>query len=221
MKGVFFKFFENLLLNYNSFRESLPKEINAFISFLFLVLLVVIYSIFVWHLYKFISKKNPLGLNLNKYNTFEQSSVSRFFMGFFYFLEYILILPFLIFFIFGIFTFLLIILSQSEDLSSILIVSATVITVIRITSYYKEALSQEIAKIFPFLLLTVLALDPTSLVQTQYFQKIVNFLTNLPLFFNDIKYYFIFILLIEVVLRFIESFLDLFKSYENDKDEEE
>jgi len=53
---------------YQEFIASLPPFAGNFFNFLILVLLVVIYSIFIWKFYKFIAKKNILGLDLNKYN---------------------------------------------------------------------------------------------------------------------------------------------------------
>ncbi len=225
MTGALTGFIKTMLDYYTSLMGIFPEGIKLFINFLFLVILVVIYSIFVWNFYKFISKKNPLGLNLNQYNTFQHSFISKLVTGIFYFVEYILILPFLIFFIFAIFTFFLISLSQTNEVPQILIISATVIAAIRITSYYKESLSQEIAKMLPFMLLAVSVLNPDSFIKAQYIEKVINSLSQIPLFLNEIKSYLIFIIIIEIILVFFNFIFSLFKTKpdieeigENEKD---
>lgn len=210
------------LSTYNSFIEILPIWAKNFISFFLLVLLVVIYSIMVWKFYKFISKKNPLDLNLNeRYNPKENSFGTRFVVGTLYFTEYILILPLLIFVVFGVFTLFLITLSSSQEVSQILIISATVIAAIRITAYYRENLSQEIAKILPFMLLAVAVLNPETFTQVQYVERIINHLNTIPNFLDQIWGYLIFIIVIEAMLMFFDTIFTLFNLQEPEEVEEE
>jgi len=200
-----------LLDTYNYALSVLPNWAQSFISFFLLVLLVVIYSVMVWRFYQFISKKNPLGLNLNERYRPETSSFgTRFVVGALYFVEYALILPILIFVIFLVFTLFLIVLSSSEEISQILIVSATVIAAIRITAYYKENLSQEIAKLLPFMLLAVAVLNPANFAQVEYGQRLINIFTTLPSFFGHVGIYLIFIIIIEIVLAFFDLMFSLF-----------
>lgn len=200
---------------YNSFIDILPAWAQDFLSFFLLVLLVVIYSIMVWRFYQFISKKNPLGLNLNeRYAPTEHSFGTRFIVGALYFIEYVLIVPLLIFVIFGVFTLFLIILSSSQDVSQILIISATVIAAIRITAYYRENLSQEIAKLLPFMLLAMAVLNPETFAEVQYVEKIINQLNTIPLFLSQIWNYLIFIVGIEIILMFFDTIFLLFNLHE-------
>jgi len=210
-----------LLDSYNSLLSLLPSWAQNFISFFLLVLLVVIYSVMVWKFYQFISKKNPLGLNLNeKYKPETTSFGTRFIVGVLYFVEYALILPILIFVVFTVFTLFLIVLSSSEEVSQILIISATVIASIRITAYYKENLSQEIAKILPFMLLGVAVLNPANFTRGEYVERTINLLTTLPSFFGHVGSYLIFIILIEVVLSFFDLVFSLFGIQEPQEVEE-
>ena len=61
-----------LIENYKEFINFFPDYFGTFLNFLILVLLVVFYSIFIWKGYKYISKKDPLGLNLNQYNKYDK-----------------------------------------------------------------------------------------------------------------------------------------------------
>jgi hypothetical protein len=205
---------------YNSFVEILPPWAQSFISFFLLVLLVVIYSTMIWKFYQFISRKNPLGLNLNeKYKPQITSFATRLVVGALYFVEYLLILPIIIFIVFSVFTFFLIVLSSSEEVSQILIISATVIASIRITAYYKESLSQEIAKLLPFLLLATAVLNPATFSQIEYVSRIINLLGSIPAFLGQIWSYLFFIILIEITLNFFDLIFSLFNLNEPEEDQ--
>ncbi len=199
---------------YQDFISSLPPIAGNFFNFLILVLLVVVYCIFIWKFYKFIAKKNILGLDLNKYNKSEHPLFTKLLAGALYFAEYIIILPFLIFFWFVVFTFFLMFLTDLE-ISTLLIVSATIIAAIRITSYYKEDLSKDVAKLLPFTLLAVSILTPNFF----NIERIFTHFTNLPNFFGNIAYYLLFIIVIEIILRFFDFIFSLF-GLEEEKIEE-
>lgn len=189
---------------YNSFIGFFPSSVGSFINFLILVLLIVVYAVVVWHGYRFISKKNPLGLNLNQYNKASNLFSEKLLAGSLYFLEYIIIIPFILFFILGIFTLFLIVLSSNENTTQILLISSTIIAAIRMTAYYKEGLSQEIAKLLPLMLLATFILNPKLFSETSYFQKIITQIGQIPELINQIGIYFLFIVIIEIILRLFD-----------------
>tara|TARA_Y100000310_G_scaffold262458_1_gene272145 strand:- start:2083 stop:2763 length:681 start_codon:yes stop_codon:yes gene_type:complete len=192
---------------YNIFISSLPLFFQNFINLLLIVLLVVAYSIFIWKLYRFISTKNIIELNLNQYNRTEHPLFAKLLAGGFYLLEYIIIMPFLIFFWFSIFTLFLIFLTENLEISSLLLISAVIISTIRMTSYYKEDLAKDLAKLIPFTLLAVSILNP------KFFsiERIFNQFAELPNFFNEIFIYLIFIIILEMILRFFDFIFSLFE----------
>jgi hypothetical protein len=191
---------------YQSFLESLPAWLQVFVNLFLLVLVVVLYAIFVWKFYRFISKKNILELNLNQYNKFEKTAVIKLMAGIFYFLEYIVILPFLIFFWFSFFTIFLILLTDGLSIETILIISAVIIGAVRMTSYYKEDVSKEVAKLFPYTLLAV------SMTKANFFnfERILENITQIPSFYHNIVYYLAFIIILEIVLRAFDMIISLF-----------
>ncbi|MFH1608273.1 MAG: hypothetical protein ABIA78_04015 [archaeon] len=200
----------SILETYTALVLTLPQWAQSFINFLILVLIIVAYSIFVWKLYRFISKKNPLGLDLNKYNKTQQPSLSKITNATLYFAEYILILPFIIFGAFMCFTFFLVALSQSEEITKILVISATVIAAIRITAYYKESLSQELAKLLPFTLLAISVLNPNFFSETHHLERIITQINQIPDSFDQVIYYLIFIIILEIILRLFDFIYSLF-----------
>lgn len=205
-----------LVTYYNSFLNALPAWGQSFINLFLLVLMIFIYAIFIWHFYRYIAKKNLLELNLNKYNRSEHPVFAKLVAGMFYFLEYIIILPFLIFFWYFIFTFFLLFLTQELEIGSILIISAAIIASVRMAAYYKEDVAKEIAKMLPFMLLGISLLTPGFFS----FERILSQLEVLGDFFSNIFHYLSFIVCLEILLRFFDFIFSLFGLHD-DKEEEE
>jgi hypothetical protein len=220
MAEVVSGFTQGILEIYDSFLSVLPPGAQNIINLFLPVFLVVVYAVFIWKFYRFISTKNILGLNLNKYNKTKHPFFEKILAGLLYFVEYILILPFLIFFWFSVFTIFLIFLTENLDVSTLLIVAATIIAAIRVTCYipkYGQNLSGELAKLLPFTLLAV------SLLGSNFFDmaRIINHLKELPGFFQQIIYYLTFIVGFEILLRFFDFVISLFALEETPTDNEE
>ena len=205
-----------ILDTYRSVVSSMPLGLQSFVSLFLVVFLMVGYSVFVWKLHKVIGTKNVFGFNLRKYNKSEHSLVG----SALYFLEYIVILPILIFFWFAIFGIFLILVMEL-DLKIILFISAAVIATVRITAYipgYGEALSREMSKLLPLTLLALALLTP------DFFdvERILGNIAHIEEFFSLILSYLAFIIILEILLRFFELFLDLLGLKDTaDKEEKE
>ena len=195
---------------YNLFIASLPQWAQSFISFFLLALLILIYAVFIWKFYRWIATKNLLELNLNKYNKSQHPTTSKMVSGAFYLLEYIVILPFLIFFLFLIFTVFLLVLTDNIAVSSLLLISATIIAAIRMTAYYNENLSKDLAKLVPFTLLGV------SIITPNFFDvgRIISQISEIPQFITHIAFYLIFIVALEIVLRIFDFAFSIFNLHE-------
>ncbi|MCK5609349.1 hypothetical protein KAR91_46175 [Candidatus Pacearchaeota archaeon] len=205
----------SLIELYQSFIATSHPYVASLFNLLFLVLLVVIYSVFVWKFYRFIATKNLIELDLSRYNKLEHPTAAKALAFIFYFVEYLLILPFLIFFWFAAFTFFLIILTDNLDVKTLLVISATVIAAIRMTAYYREDLSKDVAKMLPFTLLSVSLLNPG------FFdvERIIGHITRLPEFFGEITLYLVLIIGIEMILRFFDFIFSLFGLEEEESEE--
>lgn len=207
----------DLLNIYNSLISILPLSAQKFTNFLFIVILVVVYSIFIWKFYKSISRKNLFELDLNQYNKSERPFLAKSLAVVFYILEYIIIMPLLIFVWFSIFTIFLIFLTENLTINTLLLISATVIASIRFASYYKKRLSEDLAKLFPFTLLAVSLLNP------KFFSidRVFNQFQELSLIFGEIFIYLGFIMVLEIILRSIDSIFYYFKITEEDEEKDE
>jgi hypothetical protein len=197
---------EGILGFYNSFLSLFPIEVQNSIGIFLLVFAIFFYALIVWHGYRFISKKNLLNLNLNKYNTLKHPFFTKFIASLFYFLEYLIISPIVIFISFTIFTLLLIFLNEGLEIGGILLVSAAIIGAIRVASYHKEDVSRELAKFLPLTLLTISLLNPLSIFS---FEKVLNQLNEIPDFLSQITSYLLFIIGLEIILRLFDFIFSL------------
>ena len=194
----------------STLQTSLMKSIGL------ITLFIVTYSLFVFYFYRFLAKKNIINLNLTKYNQYEFGTVYRFFAIIFFILEYLIILPFITFFWFGILSILMLILSKGIPITQILIISASLIGAIRITSFVSEDLSRDLAKMIP---LALLALAITS--ANFNIELILEELKQIPSLLTKSVNFLIFIIGIEIIMRLIDFVLNFFRKKDTEKEEEE
>jgi len=205
-----------LVNSYSNFISSLPENYQLIFNIFVYTILIAIYSIFVFEFYRFLAKKNIIQLNLSKYNTSKYPGLRKFIATIFYLIEYIIVLPVLVFFWFAVLAFLLMLLSQEQSVSQILLVSAAVVGAIRVTSYFREDLSRDLAKMFPFTVLAIFLLSP----EFFKFSAVVEKLTEIPAFFNNIFFYLVFVVAFEICIRFVYTIVLLFQGGEVQQTEE-
>jgi hypothetical protein len=139
-------------------------------------------------------------LDLNQYNPSKNPYLEKTLAILIYAFQYLIIFPILIFIWFIVFTIFLILLTNLIEIETLLLISATVITSIRLTSYYRKKLSEDLAKLIPFTLLAVSLLNP------DFFsiERIITQFKEVSLTSGGLFIYFIFILVLEIILRFID-----------------
>jgi len=129
----------------------------------------------------------------------------------------------LIFFWFTVFTFFLFLLvEESISVGTILLISALAIASVRMCSYipkYGETLAKELAKVLPFTFLAVSVLNPT--IFSNLVGRVSERFSELSLFFSGIVSYLLFIISLEVVLRFFEFLFNLFGLEEISEEKEQ
>ena len=185
---------------YSSFLSNMPIWTQNFLNLFLLVFLIFIYSIFIWKLYRFISRRDILHIDFNQFRKQSVPAIEKLLSGLFYFVKNIVIFPVLVFFWYAIFTFLLIFLTEGVDITKILLISAIIIASIRATAYYKEALARDLAKLLPFTLLGVYIIQSVAFD----FGAVLNNISQIPSLIPKISIYYLFILALEIVLRFFE-----------------
>jgi len=162
-----------------------------------LVLFITLYALFVFKFYRFIARKDIFRLNLAKYNTAQHPALQKMAHGFAYFLEHIFLFPFFMFFWVGILSALLLVLSHADTIGFVLPLSIAFGVTIRITAYYNEELSVELAKLLPLTLLAIFLIEGSfSTLADSFF-----LVQQLPLFSKTMLYYLGFATLVELILR--------------------
>jgi len=185
------------------FKNIFGVNSSTTIMLLLFTFIIIIYSVFVFYFYKYLARKNLFHLNLQQYNKESQ----KYLAFIFYILEYIVILPILTIFWFGIFSILLLFMAKTLDVKTILLISAAVIAGVRVSSYINQELSQELAKVIPFTLLAF------ALTQPEFFSVslLIDRISQISSLISNISIYLIFIIIIEFIMRFGDLIGRMFK----------
>lgn len=152
---------------------------------------MIIYSVFIFKFYKFISRKKIFTWHPEGYH--KHRGVRKFA----YILEYIFLFPVIAFFWFFVISIILSVISTVLTIGNIFLISMAVMTTIRITAHYDENLSSDIAKLLPFALLALFLLD----ISTISLSTIFDLLGQIPSASRVLVYYFLFMILLELILK--------------------
>lgn len=193
---------------YASFSGAVPEQYRIFLNLGFYILIIFLYALFIWRFYRFLARRDILSLDLSRYNTSTHPGVRKFLAAIFFIIVYIIILPFITFFWFALLAFFLLFLAKSQSLSSIILISAAVVSSIRLTAYISEDLSKDLSKMLPFTLLGFFIIDPDFFSVNDFILRI----SEIPNFFTHILLYVLFIIVLELVLRGLFTIVDLFIS---------
>ena len=187
-----------------------------FLAFLAVyVIIITLYSAFVWKFHRFVSKKDVVELNLWKYIKTEKNVMRKLIASIFYIVEYIIVMPFLIFFWFVVLSMFLLFLAKEQTMSNILIIGMATLASIRIISYFNEELSKDLAKLFPFTLLAVFLATPNFFSV----EILINRIIEIPNFLKQMAYYIIFVVMLEIILRIFNLIVQFFSPPEEDDEE--
>jgi len=166
---------------------------------------MTIYAIFVFKFYRFLSRRDILKLKTKEYYQAYEGFLKHTFRSIFYVLENLILIPILIFFWFAVLAILMLVISKSPSLEQILLTSAAIVAAVRVTSYYNEALSQDLAKMIPFALLGVFLVDSTYL----RIDQTIAAAKQVPHLMQFMLYYLLFVTLLEFVLRIVHGIAGL------------
>ncbi|MCR4284704.1 MAG: hypothetical protein NUV97_01505 [archaeon] len=197
-------------------------EASLTITLLFFTAVIVIYSVFIYYFYTFLAKRNIIEFNLKQYNLYENPILVKFFAVVFYIIEYIVLLPIMTFFWFAVLAILILLLADGLDAGTILLISAALVASVRVASYVSEILSKDLAKMIPFTLLAI------AITKHGFFDvsALLSRIGEIPLLFSNLPYYLLFIVAVEMIMRFFEIISEVFnlrkkKILKDDDDEEE
>jgi hypothetical protein len=158
-----------------------------------------VYAVFVWYFYKTLSKRDLFKIDLEKYNLphVKHKTLGKAGSVIAYILKYGLIFPIYIFVWFLVLSIFLLVLTEEAAVNHILMLSIVTVSATRATSYFKEDLSNDLAKLIPFAFLAISLVDPNFFsIETTLAR-----LSEIPVLWSQILQFLIFSILLEWVLR--------------------
>lgn len=163
------------------------------------------YAVFVFKFYRFVASRDMFGLDLSKNDRMRDAVAWDLIFLVWYVLRYVILFPAFAFFWFAVLTLILVFLSENRELPQILLIAMATVSAIRVSAYYNEELSRDLAKILPFAVLGVFIID------TSFFnlQSSLDTLTEISTHRETIAYYLIFLVALEFGLRFVFVVLKL------------
>ena len=173
---------------------------------LLFVLGMVVYSVFIFKFYRFVAKRDIFELNLKQYSKSSDSIIQKIWGSILYVIEYILLFPIFTFFWYGMIAIFLVFLSREQSVQNVLLVSIALVGAIRITAYYNEDLSKDLAKMLPFALLGIFLVD----ISFFSFSTSISLVMEIPSFWSIILHYLVFVIALEFVLRIGHGIYRLF-----------
>ena len=178
---------------------------------------MVIYSIIVFKLYRFVAHRDILKLNLHTYDHGLRGFFEKLKKIIYYFLEHIVFVPVIIFLWFAFLALSLFMLGSNSP-EQTLLVSMALVGSIRVTAYFAEDLSRDLSKMLPFALMAVFMADLSLLEPSQLLERL-KILLDYP---TEIFSYLLIVVLIELIMRVIWEIVRVFfREYQNKKTQEE
>ncbi len=159
---------------------------------------VAVYSVFVFNFYRFVALRDMFSFDVYRFEESRYASVRKFIHVVSYIAKYLIVFPMFAFFWFAVLTLILTFLSKSRDISDTLLIALATVSAIRFSAYYNEDLARDLAKILPFAILALFLIDAS-------FFNLSDSLVNLQGVDNHretIVYYLLFLIALELVLRF-------------------
>ena len=194
--------------------DFLPSGLNVYDAIDLLRPVVVyiigmaVYAIFVFNFYRFVATRDMFQIDLSKYEESRFRWVRAFLQVVMYVVKYLIVFPVFAFFWFAILTLILAFLSKEQSFTEVLLMALATVSAIRVTSYYNEALSTDLAKILPFAVLGIFVVD------TSFFSisDSLDTLLEAEDYLENILYYLAFLILLEFALRIILGVLKLLRT---------
>ena len=190
----------NYTINASAIPFSLEEATTQLEPLFLLIIGIAVYAIFIFRFYRFLAREDIFELNLYQYNTAKHPTLKKLNAVLLYILEYILIFPLFVIIWTIIMTFFLAIISK-VDFNYILLAAMSLVAATRITAYYNEDLSKDLAKMVPFALLGILLVDYSYIVLADVWQIFIQ----IGAYWKFLFYYLILAMVLELVLRIIKS----------------
>ena len=162
---------------------------------------MAVYAVFVFNFYRFLAAKDMFEVDLSRYEQSRFRFMRRALHVFFYVVKYIILFPVFAFFWFAVLTLILTFLSKERSFADTLLIALATVSAIRVTAYYNEDLSKDLAKILPFAVLAIFLIDASFFA----LEESLDVLRDAGDYTENIVYYMLFLVLLEFALRIING----------------
>ena len=163
------------------------------------VLGMALYAVFVFKFYRFVAARDMFALNLSRYEESRYRWLRRVLHVVMYLTKYLVLFPAFAFFWFAVLTLILTFLSRDRPITDILLIALATVDTIRVTAYYNEDLSRDLAKILPFAVLALFVIDASFF----NIRNSLDVLQDANEARETILYYLLFLVVVEFALRLL------------------
>lgn len=183
----------------SSYLEKLPELISRdlsanLLSIVFYSLGMVVYAVMVYKFYKNLARRDIFRVDIERPR--QGSFLGAIWDGLLFLVRSLVLFPVVTFIWFLLLSGILLFLSKSHTVAQILLMSMTIIAAARVTAYYNEELSVDVAKLIPFTLLGVFIVDSTYFSMESAIRKFYS----VPSYTHLVLQYMIYIVILEFSL---------------------
>lgn len=166
---------------------------------------ITLYGVFVFNFYRFVAQKDIITLDLQKHNQASHPTIRKTLAVVFYVFRFLVVYPVIVFFWFCVIAGLLYVLSKNQTTDTVMLVAMGVVGAIRVSAYYTEALSTDIAKILPFALLGTMIVDSSVFRIVESSESV----REAAFSWETVIYYLVAVVVLEFVLRMATALVRL------------
>ncbi|MBU1976020.1 MAG: hypothetical protein KKG59_06470 [Nanoarchaeota archaeon] len=198
---------------------SFTEWLSTIKHLIYLVVAFALYSIFIFKFYRFTAHKDIFKLYLYRRSTISHAGLRNFVKVLLYFVEYIILFPFIVMIWIVVLTVLFALISKIDNVHVIITLAVAIVGTIRVAAYYNEDLAKDIAKLIPFALLAYFLIDMASYVVNPAAFSTDHYLRMgyaLPGIAHYLLHYYLFAIVLEIALRIGFGILHPILTYDKD-----
>jgi hypothetical protein len=162
---------------------------------------MVIYCIFIFSFYERVSKRLIFTYEQEDYSKTKHPGWTKFWNNTVYVFKYLFLAPLFLFFWFAVIAVLLMLMQDNIAVETAMLIAMALLATIRISAYYTEDLSIDVAKIVPLAMLAFFLVDMSAIDLTSFGQKLISLQSLL----STLLMYFAFTVVLEFLLRIYDA----------------
>lgn len=178
---------------------------------------VALYALFLFKFYHFLARKDILKFDSRQYGRGDHPALDRTAGFSLYLLQALVLFPIIVFFWFAVLIIFIVFLSKNQAIENIILSAFAIVGAIRISAYYNEELSKDLAKLLPLVLLGVFLIDISYFSVSDFWILLLQAVEQ----WKILLYYLLFIVVLEFILRIGHLLFGRVEYEEDDEEKEE